>query len=190
LFLFYEYINKDRKGTKLETVHHRDKVILSVKEMDNMLTQKYRNQESPGLSKQGKLKKFFIMVKCGVISKTNSIFHPRIQNFKPLGKKFDCTNSVNFSCAQTENKLLDLSAPLQADDKKLMYCNASTQSDEAMLFLNSTAGSMDCIVCFSSNRSCMFDPCGHCVTCLVCCQFLFSCPVCRRKINKIKLVYF
>jgi hypothetical protein len=48
-----------------------------------------------------------------------------------------------------------------------------------------------CIVCFDSNKSVVFVPCGHFATCESCTIFIknnsndrFTCPICRAKIQK------
>ncbi|KAF2583377.1 hypothetical protein F2Q70_00008545 [Brassica cretica] len=50
-----------------------------------------------------------------------------------------------------------------------------------------------CAICFDAKRDCFFLPCGHCVSCYQCgtkiVEAAGSCPVCRRKMKKVKRIY-
>ncbi|KAJ4906898.1 RING/U-box superfamily protein [Raphanus sativus] len=50
-----------------------------------------------------------------------------------------------------------------------------------------------CAICFDAKRDCFFLPCGHCVSCYQCgtkiAEAAGSCPVCRRKMKKVKRIY-
>ncbi|XP_013752199.1 E3 ubiquitin-protein ligase APD1 isoform X1 [Brassica napus] len=50
-----------------------------------------------------------------------------------------------------------------------------------------------CAICFDAKRDCFFLPCGHCVACYQCgtkiTEAAGSCPICRKKIKKVKQIY-
>ncbi|ESQ52477.1 hypothetical protein EUTSA_v10016735mg [Eutrema salsugineum] len=50
-----------------------------------------------------------------------------------------------------------------------------------------------CAICLDSQRDCFFLPCGHCVSCYQCgtmiAQAAGNCPICRRKMKKVKRIY-
>lgn len=51
-----------------------------------------------------------------------------------------------------------------------------------------------CIICFDQQRSCFFDPCGHCATCYSCSMKILkekkaSCPLCRQPIRLVRKLF-
>ncbi|KAM4095369.1 hypothetical protein ACJW30_08G024400 [Castanea mollissima] len=50
-----------------------------------------------------------------------------------------------------------------------------------------------CVICFDSSRDCFFLPCGHCAACFTCgtriAEESGTCPICRRKMKKVRKIY-
>lgn len=47
-----------------------------------------------------------------------------------------------------------------------------------------------CQICYDRRKNCVFLPCGHLITCVICANKIKMCCVCRKKIVKIEKVYF
>ncbi|XP_042062886.1 baculoviral IAP repeat-containing protein 8-like isoform X1 [Salvia splendens] len=51
-----------------------------------------------------------------------------------------------------------------------------------------------CVICYDDQRSCLFVPCGHSITCYTCAKRLIieemkSCPMCRTDIDKVRKLH-
>lgn len=46
-----------------------------------------------------------------------------------------------------------------------------------------------CLACSKENRSIVFIPCGHLITCVSCGHSLKSCPICRSDIKALFKVF-
>ncbi|XP_010253901.1 PREDICTED: uncharacterized protein LOC104595042 isoform X2 [Nelumbo nucifera] len=50
-----------------------------------------------------------------------------------------------------------------------------------------------CVICFDAPRDCFFLPCGHCAACFTCGTRIAEeagiCPICRRKMKKVKKIF-
>ena len=47
----------------------------------------------------------------------------------------------------------------------------------------------NCKVCLNNLSDCLFLPCRHICSCIECAQALRSCPICRKKLEKIIKIY-
>ncbi|KAL3833286.1 hypothetical protein ACJIZ3_008022 [Penstemon smallii] len=52
-----------------------------------------------------------------------------------------------------------------------------------------------CAICYDGQRSCVFVPCGHCVTCYTCAYRIINdeirtCPICRTIIQRVRKLHF
>ncbi|XP_074264609.1 E3 ubiquitin-protein ligase APD2 [Silene latifolia] len=86
------------------------------------------------------------------------------------------------------------------------YDSGSQNDDEAQEYLEDgllegrPAGesgkkynSRQCVICFDASKDCFFIPCGHCACCFDCGTRIAEdagiCPICRRKIKKVRRIY-
>mmetsp|Transcript_17305 Transcript_17305/g.15209 ORF Transcript_17305/g.15209 Transcript_17305/m.15209 type:complete len:101 (-) Transcript_17305:373-675(-) len=49
--------------------------------------------------------------------------------------------------------------------------------------------SLNCSICYESDRDCVFLPCKHNVCCLKCSKNVRTCPICRFKITDVIRIY-
>ncbi|KAG2332544.1 hypothetical protein Bca4012_017885 [Brassica carinata] len=116
-----------------------------------------------------------------------------------LWKRLQCNGEESY---QTDNDSARTRLLVNKDDdgSSMGSSNGSFAADDADLedftghegeASNSTRRL--CAICFDAKRDCFFLPCGHCVSCYQCgtkiAEAAGSCPVCRRKMKKVKRIY-
>ncbi|AEC09506.1 RING/U-box superfamily protein [Arabidopsis thaliana] len=112
-----------------------------------------------------------------------------------------------FQCSGGEGHLTEddsartrLLADKDDDGSSMGSCDDSYANDDADLeeFMGNDGEASNrsrrlCAICFDVPRDCFFLPCGHSVSCYECGTTMQeadgSCPICRRKMKKVKRIY-
>ncbi|KAJ0262265.1 E3 ubiquitin-protein ligase APD1 [Hirschfeldia incana] len=116
-----------------------------------------------------------------------------------LWKRLQCNGEESY---QTENDSARTRFLANKDDdgSSMGSSNESFAADDADLedFTGNEGEASNstrrlCAICFDARRDCFFLPCGHCVSCYQCgtkiAEAAGNCPVCRRKMKKVKRIY-
>ncbi|CAH8325657.1 unnamed protein product [Eruca vesicaria subsp. sativa] len=116
-----------------------------------------------------------------------------------LWKRLQCNGEER---DQTENDSASTRLLINKDEdgSSMGSSNESFAADDADLedFIGNEGEASNssrrlCAICFDAKRDCFFLPCGHCVSCYQCgtkiAEASGSCPVCRRKMKKVKRIY-